>query len=981
MRTRGLSALGKMIKFPWLSLMLLIQPCCNAQNPPSQIPVGRSNSFWDLQQYGGYISDDSAVVGVCSTVASSFKASCSKIADFAVGQGIAIFEAGAKPVARPPGAPTAVSTLNVSRNVATITASSAISFTVGSVVLLGGSADPTLNGHFPVQDEVGYNTFRISINHKDCSPCEIGTEATVTALVSSSVTAQGIISGTTAYNYKVSTVSFNGGISASSGAYSTSKGPAVLGVNKISIRSYSRKGGITTFVCGTPDCNIEAGAEVNIAYVSGQRDPSIECACTVYTAAANTFTILQVGRADQSSTEINDNAQIVAKVLVRWVMQPGVVMRSLVWRCVGSLTTTCASDSSYRLAGIAQGMDSSFTDWGFDTKGVRLPSYYPGKPLSRPINGILSTTIKNVSGNTLLLSSPAQASTTDGPALHDNAPNILSICNVAITGGFGGTVYLSPRNVRGGRYLINSPLLLTSCPPYTKIAIGVQLLLNEPIVERSGGEIEGFGEGSGNNIPSFVTDHTAFISGTAYPLILIGPSSLGGTLSNLNVVSAQPYQSAIFFDQDNLGNNATQWLFRNVYVQGQAPSQPFKLAGGFGFIWERGSINVYGSSGWGYPPALWDVIDQGIGANSQQLAGIISFDKTYIAGSEILFDAANQYPVFGAGHITINELLNESSLYPSIRFNTGENSITAIDIIKPSYSDPLAGVVTPLIDITNALVISGLRVVTPFCNHGPLFAGLNQGGIEVWNGAGGCSPIGVESYIAHDQQGQPLVDVYANASVQLTGTGQIYYAMETPKAPTVEIVGAQGPNAGTYYYSILAHDINGNTTAVSPASDGIAVNGSQGVKVSWIPVPGQVTSTICRGSSRAGILCMAVGNGFHVPGDSYIDGPTVYPSASLPSVATAGASSLSRSGVATPMIRTSFMGQLAPNQLAGISSCKDSAESIIFQHNYVTQPVILAFDETTKAGLNITSKSTKGFTVSCSGPSDVFDWLAIGNPN
>jgi hypothetical protein len=62
------------------------------------------------------------------------------------------------------------------------------------------------------------------------------------------------------------------------------------------------------------------------------------------------------------------------------------------------------------------------------------------------------------------------------------------------------------------------------------------------------------------------------------------------------------------------------------YTQGAYPSQPFKLAGLFGFSWERGSIAQSGATAWGNPPALLDIVDQGIGANSQQLAGIVSMD-------------------------------------------------------------------------------------------------------------------------------------------------------------------------------------------------------------------------------------------------------------------------------------------------------------------------------------------------------------------
>jgi hypothetical protein len=38
-------------------------------------------------------------------------------------------------------------------------------------------------------------------------------------------------------------------------------------------------------------------------------------------------------------------------------------------------------------------------------------------------------------------------------------------------------------------------------------------------------------------------------------------------------------------------------------------------------------------------------------------------------------------------------------------------------------------------------------------------------------------------------------------------------------------------------------------------------------------------------------------------------------------------------------------------------------------------------DETKAGGAKLASKSAKGFVVSCSGATDTFDWIAVGNPN
>jgi hypothetical protein len=214
-------------------------------------------------------------------------------------------------------------------------------------------------------------------------------------------------------------------------------------------------------------------------------------------------------------------------------------------------------------------------------------------------------------------------------------------------------------------------------------------------------------------------------------------------------------------------------------------------------------------------------------------------------------------------------------------------------------------------------------VIDPFCANGvqPLFAAANQGGIEVVNGMEGCGIIGANTFIVHNFAGTQLSDTYNNASLQFNGTGQAYYTMATPAAPIVAISGSTGPSAGTYYYRILANDANGNTTVASPLSSSITVNGSQGVLVSWTPVAGQVTTTVCRGTLPTNVLCNAVGSGFQVSGTSYLDGPTLFPSASLPQLTTAAASSLGANGLAASTLtipgggsKTAISGSFTTNR-------------------------------------------------------------------
>lgn len=78
---------------------------------------------------------------------------------------------------------------------------------------------------------------------------------------------------------------------------------------------------------------------------------------------------------------------------------------------------------------------------------------------------------------------------------------------------------------------------------------------------------------------------------------------------------------------------------------------------------------------------------------------------------------------------------------------------------------------------------------------------------------------------------------------------------------------------------------------------------------------------------------------------------------------------------------TKRLNQDTASQFAGTSSCVSGTQKITLPITYSSEPVILVFDETTKGGANLTAKSNRSFTVSCSGATDTFDWMVVGNPD
>jgi hypothetical protein len=76
------------------------------------------------------------------------------------------------------------------------------------------------------------------------------------------------------------------------------------------------------------------------------------------------------------------------------------------------------------------------------------------------------------------------------------------------------------------------------------------------------------------------------------------------------------------------------------------------------------------------------------------------------------------------------------------------------------------------------------------------------------------------------------------------------------------------------------------------------------------------------------------------------------------------------------------LNQSNANRMAGTSACSSGTKAILFGTTYTAAPTVLLFDYATKGGINLSAgPSTAGFTASCTGASDSFGWMAIGNPN
>ena len=645
------------------------------------------------------------------------------------------------------------------------------------------------------------------------------------------VTPLGILNGTTTYNYKVVPIGLHYELGVASAAFTTTSGASALGVTNATIATNgcSASNGVVTFTTSAAH-NFQSGQPVNILR-STTGTSAVEGSWVLASASGSTFTI-NMGVANGTYCPSGGTAQVVAKNEIQWTIQPYQVIGAIVYRQINS--------GAYSIAGIQAGMDSAWIDWGFTAPSV--PAYFPATPPNTPTNGVFATTITGISGTSVTLASaPTQGVT--ATTFHDNVANILALCGSSLfnNGTAGGTIYLSPSDPQGSVYVTNSPLNMhTGCPAQTTLSLGAQLFVNYPITPNGGNNFAGTiqaGGGSGAG-PSFGKYYTTRILGNAQPMFLLEVGTSGITFQNLNMECLQNYQTCVYHDQDNNGNNVTSITYDNVYMDGGNRSQTFKMAGGFGFIFKGGAI---GNSplAWGVPPALWDVVNFGVGNTQQQLAGIYEFDYTNMGGGEWFFDTESQSGLIGCtGHGTFYEVLNESSYYPSLRFSCGNNPTTAIRIERMTYADAVGGLSTPMVDLTNAPALSNWRIIEPFCATGsqPFFsAPPTVQGITFESGGAGC-PTGLAStaeYINTDLEGGGFMGrFYLNTPVQVSGTASFYYPMATPAAPISAPVSSGGSvPTGNHTYSISAVDSNGKETVLGPTISAVTTSGQQTVTV------------------------------------------------------------------------------------------------------------------------------------------------------
>ena len=797
-----------------------------------------------------------------------------------------------------------------------------------------------------------------------------GPAATPTTPSGLVVTPQGILNGTTTWNYKVILEDYAGGLTAASAAGTTVVGAATLGVNSVPMTSCARVSGIVT--CTTPaNHNLQAGVQINIAR-GVTNNSAFEGAFTLAsTPTATTFTFTQYGVANDTAT--GGSVQVVAKNLVRWRMQPYVNLRSWVYRSLGA--------GAYSLVGVMQGMDSSFVDWGLAAV-PQAPTYVPATPPVGAAPQWLSTTIVSGGGTTALTLANAATTTVAGATtLHDNTPNILAAC--AAIGASGSGTILIPYTVGKG-FTINSTLNMKqgNCSPGITLLLGSPLGLNQTLIPGNSQNFIGLPSAGANVVP-FGLGATTLIGGFAYPQVMLIPGTSNScTFKDLQFQQFRAYQSGIWHDQDPTGNNSTNFLFDNVSSQNGAGNggMPYKLAGGFGFYYRHGFFGN-GAQAWGLPESFIDMADQGLDGGglplaNQQLAGIMEMDAVSFAGGGILIDGGVATGFNIVGNFKIDFMEQESRWSPAIRIAGGSVTLVGgVELNNIEDADILGGFATPMFDIgTNKVV--GLTARHSTCSTGftPIFQGAGTGIEIINNNAGGCSIIGVPNYTMMTTVGE----TFSNTALQLAGTGSVFYPAASPAAPTAVVSAGGAVPTSTTAYAISGVDIDGNETLLSPNVIVVVTGGNQTVTVTPPTLP---TGTIGYFAYRGvpGNLVRAAIPGSCVspipPGTNFVDTFGFVCGSSPPAAANAGLARISSAGLTGQAIR--LTGGAAANTLSGTFTAARTAtmpdnSGVVPVTGYVNS----AYDNATRAngaiganwtvtngGINVASNSLQGTAV------------------
>jgi hypothetical protein len=775
--------------------------------------------------------------------------------------------------------------------------------------------------------------------------------------------------GSTTYSYRVVAEDRNGALTAAGTAGSTTTGVATLGANTVSLTNCSRTSGVGTYTSGTTH-NLQVGAQININGFSGGTGSCNGTKTIASVPTGSTFTT-----SDGTVPNENNSSGGTATVSACNVLSFANNSYS------GNNTIHYWIYRNNALAGVAEGVDPYFRDCGLNVTGGTTPSYVPSTPPGSAQAGYLATTIVSGGGTTTLTLATSASSTVSGKTvLHDNSANLKAAVQAAYNAN-GGTVLIPSAGFN--YWLFNSTLDFTNGLSNTysssvKVHLNSQgIWINQPWIPRSGMEFEG----ETHATTSFQYVQTSVIEGYAYPFFILAEysGSFAVHFSRILMLSNQPYQSAIISDSGTDGGGVAGITLENVSATGNIGSRPLIFKGGYDYFFKGGVCGDGATaSSIVYCMQLTNVSPAVVGGSTvSQVPGRLQIDAMYFANAGIGIDCSpNPFQPF-AVDFTISNSIFESAVAPFVNVNCAAGHFSDFEFSDIVTADNVAGQATPIIDGQNG------SLGTVIWKRGDLFSGATPLviGTSLTNVLAISANVGNLGSFGGSTTSVAPAGGFTTGSFAASGTnGNISYQMTAPSAPTTALSGASGPAANTYYYLIEPIDVAGNVGPLSTASSGITVGGSQGVLVTWTPVPGQVATTICRSTTNTGLSSFACGSGsgnpgYKVAGNSFLDAGSFFPGGSTIVGSAMGAGGMSSVGMSTSQLYETangfYISHNTPTLTASRTYTNPDANGYLEVSSYVNS----SFDNFNRAnggigsswtvqqnGLNVSSNQVIGTT-------------------
>jgi hypothetical protein len=525
---------------------------------------------------------------------------------------------------------------------------------------------------------------------------------------------------------------------------------------------------------------------------------------------------------------------------------PGKAVKNhLIYRCTGASCALPANTANYALVGVATGVDGYFVDNGTSPAiaGIDLGDA-AATPPAAAANEYLSTTITSGGGtNSLTLAASATNTVSGAKVFHDNTPNLLATCaampyssgsgqtngghiiipaSTSVSGPGGSLFPIMANFDTSGNFGVTTP---RTCPGGTTFDFRSEVWLQGTILMGKGINIISDNGAAGcNSSGPGPSSSINCASGNAYPMVYFEPEQGSyNFFQNFVFTPNQPYQSALYYDQQMNGDGTVGQRYENVHVNGMSGSFPIVDKGGFDRFWNYGGWSSGGASA-NFATQRTYTFTQNCGMPTYLVLGqfgtyITETHGTYNFGTATV-DGCGQSPGNWV-HASFTNMLGESLYGPMWLFNTLPYGIAEITFNDSSYSDFLGGGSTPFYDLTNSAT-GGVRFQDNACANSSQTL-LETGTSNYWGltinstPMSGCAFLGAQTY-KYENLGNNVA-IESNYNRELLGSAQVYTPMATPgNFQSVTQQGAGNVPVGTYTYCLTASDALGGETATSSAT-------------------------------------------------------------------------------------------------------------------------------------------------------------------